>query len=378
MSLAVIHWLNNPRIMINKNDLVFLKRDQDMPLNAKLNPRWAKFFGNTVLIVVSVALSIGVVEVFLGHFGYQPERMFPQTEGSVIDGKIEPGLIGVQDPIQIFELNPSQTVCAKERCETINKYGFRGTGAKPINTDVFRIAMVGDSFTYGYGVDDHETLPVHMEHVLNSKGKEQFQVFNFGIAGYNTAQTYRLLVNKVIPFKPHVVIYNYFPNDPELYRKEGNPLLYECASMFSWKRPVLKTLVGSHLVEFISRRIGLRHKAHHGQDENYWNLVHHPLWPGWWVIEQAFKGMKKTTEEAGIRFCVVLLPYDDMPNQSKKVFHNTIELCERLGIPAIDISGCFVGISLHDELWTTVGPPHYSNYGNKIVAKSIVDQLLKW
>jgi len=308
-------------------------------------------------------------------FAQKPTPVPMETEGNVIDKEILPALIRSKDPIQVFELKPSQSVCFDERCETINSHGFRGAEVDFSERNFFRVAIMGDSFTYGYGVDDDEILSVHLERVLKSNGNRQIQVLNFGIGGYNSAQVARLLRNKVIAFNPDIVIYNYFPNDAELYRQEGNPLLYECASMFSWKRPILKALVSSHLVEFISRRIGLRHMTRHGQDENYWNFIHHPLWPGWWVVKQAFEEMKKTTEEAGIRFSVVLLPFDDMPIQSKRALRKIIGLCERLDIPVIDISGSFVGISSYDGLWTSVGPPHYSNRGNKLVAEVIFKKL---
>lgn len=338
--------------------------------------RLNRFLVGILLILVSVSVSIVCAELVVRLFAQKPTPVLMETEGKVIDEDIVPGLTKSKDPIQLFELRPSQSVCFEERCETINGHGFRGVEVDLRDRNPFRIAVLGDSFTYGYGVDDHETLPVHLERILNANGKRGIQVLNFGIGGYNSVQVARLIRNKVIAFNPNIVIYNYFPNDAELYRQEGNPLLYECASMFSWKRPVFKTLASSHLVEFIARRIGLRHVTRHGQDPNYWNLIHHPFWPGWWVVKLALEEMKKTTEEAGIPFCVVLLPYDDLPSQSKKEnIGRIIELCERLDIPVIDISGCFVDVRSYDGLWTSVGPPHYSNRGNKLVAEEILKKL---
>src|SRR4051812_26327091 len=54
-----------------------------------------------------------------------------------------------------------------ERGATVNAMGFRGAAfAEPKRPGGYRIAVVGDSFTFGVGVGDDETLPAHLQREL--------------------------------------------------------------------------------------------------------------------------------------------------------------------------------------------------------------------
>ncbi len=338
---------------------------------------------NIIPLILSLCIIFGFADVFF-RFYDKPDLMPFEFEAKakVCDGIIHPTLKMVKDPIQLYELKANQHICIENRCETINKYGFRGANNdldRYNDENSIRIAMLGDSFTYGYGVGDTETLPMHLEGFLNFASNKHILVLNFGISGYNSAQIARLLQNKVMSFRPHIVIYNYFPNDPEFWEQE-NPSYYMCASMFSWKQPILKILVGSRLVEFIWRRIGMKYFADHGQDNGYWILIHHALCPGWWITKQSIKEMKKITQEAGIFFCVSLLAYDDTPfNEKSETLGKVDALCKSLNIPVINNSNCFVGNNKsYEKLWTTIGPPHYSNLGNRLIAEHISQQLVEF
>jgi len=90
-----------------------------------------------------------------------------------------------------------------------NKYGFRGESANPGKPNGRRIAFLGDSFTFGFGVNDHETFV----HRLNTK--ENGDLFlNFAVPGFSTDQQYILLHERVFDFSPDVVVLvTYLGND---------------------------------------------------------------------------------------------------------------------------------------------------------------------
>ena len=90
-----------------------------------------------------------------------------------------------------------------------NRYGFRGEFKSLGDHDGRRVAFLGDSFTFGLGVNDHETFI----HRLNEKAPEKHYL-NFAVPGYSTDQQYLLLRRRVFNFRPDVVVLvTYLGND---------------------------------------------------------------------------------------------------------------------------------------------------------------------
>jgi lysophospholipase L1-like esterase len=94
--------------------------------------------------------------------------------------------------------------------ETTNSVGMRGsrefTREKP--TGVRRIAVLGDSFTFGLDVDDDETYCAKLERELPG-----FEVLNFGVNGYGTDQQYLRWKRDVALFDPDIVLLGFFLPD---------------------------------------------------------------------------------------------------------------------------------------------------------------------
>lgn len=73
----------------------------------------------------------------------------------------------------------------------------------------YNIVCIGDSFTYGWGVDRQNTYPKQLEAVLNGHmaGRMKFKVFNLGIPGSNSSQ-HLILVREIAASnnKPDLII----------------------------------------------------------------------------------------------------------------------------------------------------------------------------
>lgn len=65
--------------------------------------------------------------------------------------------------------------------------GFRTTGVAGNAAD-FRILMLGDSYTFGYGVGDDSTFSAVLESNWNQHRPATIQVINAGVSAYGTAQ----------------------------------------------------------------------------------------------------------------------------------------------------------------------------------------------
>jgi lysophospholipase L1-like esterase len=89
----------------------------------------------------------------------------------------------------------------------INSQGLRDDEILPKQEDELRILMLGDSFTWGYGVEKEETFSDLLEQHLK-KGGMNANVINAGATSYSPTLEYLFLKNKGIEYKPDVVILN--------------------------------------------------------------------------------------------------------------------------------------------------------------------------
>lgn len=163
----------------------------------------------------SVALSVGfflvaaetVTRVYLGSD--------PGNSGHLLENKkIRIGFKGNRGDESVFIENNTPVV--KGVKVHINKVGLRGHESsfeKPAETT--RIALFGDSFTFGHGVEDYETLSTQLQRTLSSKPefRKKVEVLNFGVQGFNTTQEYIYLSRFGIRFQPDVAILVWLYND---------------------------------------------------------------------------------------------------------------------------------------------------------------------
>ena len=90
-----------------------------------------------------------------------------------------------------------------------------------------RILILGDSFTFGLGVnDDNAIFPKLLEKMLNQKidipGVENIEVLNGGIPGSLTDQWVDLLIKTEAHFQPDVVLVVFFLRDGTLVKSIDN------------------------------------------------------------------------------------------------------------------------------------------------------------
>ncbi len=98
-----------------------------------------------------------------------------------------------------------------------NSEGLRGSmdysPEKPPGT--YRIAIVGDSVTFGWGMKEGFYYPAILEKLLQREVGNQvrIEVMNFGVPGYNGDQKIITLRNKVLHYRPDAVIMGWLIDD---------------------------------------------------------------------------------------------------------------------------------------------------------------------
>jgi lysophospholipase L1-like esterase len=117
----------------------------------------------------------------------------------------------------------------------INARGFRGaTPAAGDDSTRVRVALLGGSTTFGWGVDDTATIDAHLTAILDSllPGRA-IEVINAAFDGYDTHQLVERLQGDVLPLRPQVVVLNTGINDvrnarfPGLVYADPRTLYYE-------------------------------------------------------------------------------------------------------------------------------------------------------
>ncbi len=98
-----------------------------------------------------------------------------------------------------------------------NRAGFRGreySRAKP--PGVFRIVVVGDSWTMGWGVTKEESYAGRLERTLPSqRGDQAYEVLNMGVSGLHAYFAMVRFESLGLAFDPDMLIYGFTVNDIE-------------------------------------------------------------------------------------------------------------------------------------------------------------------
>lgn len=166
-------------------------------------------FGISVALFTTVAGLI-ICEILVRGFNIGPEI------SAVRSGNFQLS----KNPILRYELAPN----TPDGSFAISDAGLRDRHyslEKPDNT--FRIAFLGDSIAYGFGVDQTETTSAHLERLLNKYYPDagfSFEVLNFGVPGYNFQQIFETLRVKALLYSLDLIIYAYCLNDPQEYSYE--------------------------------------------------------------------------------------------------------------------------------------------------------------
>lgn len=91
---------------------------------------------------------------------------------------------------------------------TINSEGLRGREYPQQRNNKKRMLVLGDSFGWGFGVNDDESFPA----ILEQKHPD-WEILNASVSGYGTVQQYLYLQELIPRFKPDVVLLLFYDND---------------------------------------------------------------------------------------------------------------------------------------------------------------------
>jgi len=127
----------------------------------------------------------------------------------------EPQIVYRLDPQIRYVLSPNQKGWIDDGFVTTNSRGFRGREVDvPKPSGRVRIVALGDSVTFGWGVNDADTFCSQLEHDLRTQHPGvDVEVVNLGVPGYATRQEVALLKRNLAELQPDVVLVGFYTND---------------------------------------------------------------------------------------------------------------------------------------------------------------------
>ncbi len=135
---------------------------------------------------------------------------------------------------------------------TTNAAGLRGAVPGARGEGARRVLALGDSYTFGWAVDDEQAYPFVLEQLLNEPDAEgrpprAVEVINAGTPGYNTHQQAAFLDEIWDEMRPDLVVLGFVMNDAEPPRVVPPPpdVLYGFAGSWLWEdvKKVINRLV---------------------------------------------------------------------------------------------------------------------------------------
>lgn len=286
------------------------------------------------------------------------------------------------DPALRFQLRAG-AVAAAEVEYRINDHRMRNRPVVEFKPpEARRVAVLGDSITFGYWVAVDDAFPAQLERLLRESdhGDQAIEVLNFGVPGYNIDQELAWLERQVLRFSPDLVILALCLNDFESVFSYEYGLVVrrrevaESGGMLrrSWDllldHSVLLSWVEYRLIEFEVRRQYAAAGPHNSPITDEARMAARRDLDG---RLQRFSELLRHSGE--IRGVVAIFPTFDKPwsEYANGWLHETIlESGRAHGLEVVDLRTCLSGYAPES---VRVDPIHPNPLGHRIAAHAIAE-----
>jgi hypothetical protein len=306
----------------------------------------------------------------------------PRSTGTVLRPSASPKLGFENSPLawQELEYSRDQGSTPKRVRMQVNADGFRGPRvAQARAPGTWRIACVGDSHTFGWGVPDGETWPDHLRAILERRGQgRRPEVLNCGVNNYDVLQEYQALRRKVLPFRPDVVLWQFYVNDVNARGLEAEKRA-PASRLLRWTHPerdgwlrVLRTrskaldLGCDNLFRWSwKRELRRDSKPPFGAPAAAWARA-----------SECLKKADRICRKAGVEFGVILFPMLVREGEgfvSRESLSLVSRFCEESGIACLDLEPT---LAVHEPRDLCVSPHDYHASGSAY--RWAAERIISW
>ena len=263
-------------------------------------------------------------------------------------------------------------------CITVehNSLGFRDREfpvEKPAGE--YRVLTLGDSFTYGSGVQLEDSWPKQLERLLQGSRQGSVFVINGGFAAgaFNPAGYDDWMRQDGLGFAPDLVIVGLCLNDMGRDTEKGNdvPMLsYPAVKMWPLSGP-------SHIWDYVQKLLEQRRLAEVPVPDFSAAVKLHP--ETWNATQQGLRDLRAVLDEKNIPLVVAVLPMVsqlDPPDRYPYAGLHTmaVEFCRDAGIRCVDLKDRFLG-RRDEDLWAHPTDQHPNDAGQRLIAEGILNLL---
>jgi len=330
--------------------------------NKKSNKKNRNVLGNIILACIALFVFLFFMEIVL-RIAY-PLYSNYNTEMWRYAGDIK---IPSSNEFVSHEHAPNKSGLYYGTTITTNADGFRDYNydvKKPSST--YRIMMLGDSITLGWGVNSSDTFSKRIERKINniSNGKK-FEVINTGIGGYNTKMEVELLKQKGLKYNPDLIILNYYINDPELPRKPSITFYYLQKNLYTY---------AFFWDKFSNLLLRLKNESY----LNYYSQLYGNSYEGRQVMLQSIGELAKIAHEKNIKLLIVVYPeFHNFKNYEFDYATNLVRNASASNSAYfLDLLPYFKKVN-PESVWVSYEDAHPNALGHSIAADAITEYLIE-
>lgn len=257
---------------------------------------------------------------------------------------------------------------------SLNSSGFRGPDFPPRRAGELRVALVGDSFTFGNGVAFEDTLGERLARELTRLGRPAV-VFNCGVPGYNAAHAAITARERALALDLDLLVYVFFANDlePSPERHEVPP----DAVIDNLHGFPLRSALGQWCAVHVKRALAGLGVDVDARTRAAWhaNLEQ----GGRSRLEAALDELAAACAARGVPLVVAVYPFLAPPetNPFAEVDAFAAAACAARGLACVELREAFPADAGLYEYWSSTWDSHPDGAGHQRAAEVLAPRLLE-
>jgi lysophospholipase L1-like esterase len=326
-----------------------------------------------VLLCASLLVTFGILEASLRLLYPPPIRFRYPQESYDVDREVGP------------VLRPRQTAFTIDRVVRTNTLGLRDHEITPEPAPgTLRVLALGDSQTFGNGLDLEETWPKQLERALPATPSRRWEVVNAGVPGTDTWQ-HEIFLNRLLDTThPHAVVLALYVNDVV---PRHDPLAVDAdARTNTWQKRVAYAVRRSAIVTWLFYRVYMPVRGRWTQQAG--SVEDHVLTGrrdpraerGWEQVERSLTAIKARCDAHGVALVVAVLPRRDQvagTQPGRAYTERALAVARAHGIDAIDLLPDLTAAHrVHGAELFVPWDGHNSAAANRVIAAALAPRVV--